>query len=130
MIKEIGYEGLFDIEFLLGEDGILYFMEINFRVDGAIYKLTPGVNLPAEWCRLVGEAKDDIPVGLPLKKDYFTGMTEFPDFRASVMSGKMNPFQWFWEFCTADKHMLINLKDPRPALVWICNLFESSKMKD
>ena len=130
MIKEIGYEGLFDVEFLLGEDGILYFMEINFRVDGAIYKLTPGVNLPAEWCRLVGEAKDDLPESLPLKKNYFTGMTEFPDFRASVLSGKMNPFKWFWEFCTADRHMLINLKDPRPALVWICNLFESSKTKD
>ena len=122
MMKEIGYEGLFDIEFLLGEDGILYFMEINFRVDGAIYKLTPGVNLPAEWCKLVSEAKDDLPESLPLKKDCFIGMTEFPDFRASVLSGKMNPFKWFWEFCMADKHMMINFKDPLPVLVWAYQL--------
>lgn len=129
MMEDIGYEGLFDIEFLLGEDDIFYFMEINFRVDGAIYKLTPGINLPAEWYRLVCVDKDDLPESLPLKKDSFTGMTEFPDFRASVLAGKMNPFQWFWEFCTADKHILINLKDPKPAFVWFYNIFRRSKMK-
>ena len=129
MMEEIGYEGLFDIEFLLGEDDVLYFMEINFRVDGAIYKLTPGINLPAEWCRLVCVAKEDLPESLPLKKDCFTGMTEFPDFRASVLAGKMNPFQWFWEFCMADKHMMINFKDPKPVFVWFYNIFRRSKMK-
>lgn len=119
MMEEIGYEGLFDVEYLLGDDGVFYFMEVNFRVDGAIYKLLPGVNLPAEWCRLINMPKEDLPDHLPLKKPFFSGMTEHHDFRTSVLTGKMSPIKWFWEFCTADKHMLINLKDPRPVLVWV-----------
>ena len=129
MMEEIGYDGLFDIEFLLGEDNILYFMEINFRVDGAIYKLTPGVNLPAEWCRLLCVPKEKLPPNLPTKKNCFTGMTEVHDFKASVLSGKMNPFKWFWEFCMADKHMLVNLKDPKPAFVWAIRENKILKLK-
>lgn len=117
MISETGYEGLFDIEFLLGKDGVLYFMEVNFRVDGEIYKLRKGVDLPAEWCRLVCKKKNELPDNLQIKKDYFTGMTEMNDFRQSVLTGKMNPLKWFWEFCVTDSHMLINLKDPIPAFV-------------
>ena len=119
MMEDIGYEGLFDIEFLLGEDNVLYFMEINFRVDGAIYKVTPGVNLPAEWCRLINVNKGDLPATLPTKKDYFTGMTEVHDFKMSVMTGKINFFKWLWQFCFTDSHMLINLKDPKPAFMWL-----------
>ena len=119
MMAEIGYDGLFDIEFLLGEDDVLYFMEINFRVDGAIYKLTPGVNLPAEWCRLVGMAKEDLPETLPLKRAYYIGMTEFHDFRVSVLSGKMNPIKWLWDFYRADVYIFLNRKDPKPVFVWL-----------
>lgn len=118
MMEEIGYDGLFDIEFLLSEDGTLFFMEVNFRVDGGIYKVTPGINLPAEWCRLVNCEKDDLPATLPTKKDHFTGMTELHDFKTSVLTGKENIFKWLWEFCIADKHMLINMKDPKPTFLW------------
>lgn len=117
MILETGYEGLFDLEFILGEDGILYFMEINFRVDGEIYKLSKGINLLDEWCKLVRRNKEELPQSLLIKRDYFTGMTEVNDFRQSVLTGKMNPIKWFWEFCKTDTHMLVNLKDPIPALV-------------
>lgn len=118
MMEEIGYDGLFDVEFLLGEDGNLYFMEINFRPDGAIYKVTPGVNLPAEWCRLVDMPKEELPDHLPIKKSSFSGMTEIHDFMRNVLTGKVDPLKWLWEFCTADRHMLINLKDPKPFFVW------------
>lgn len=129
MIEEIGYNGLFDVEFLKGEDGVLYFMEMNYRVDGAIYKLTPGINLPAEWCRLVNYDKKDLPEVLPIKKEHFTGMTELQDFKTSVLSGEMNFFKWFWEFCTADTHMLLNLKDPKPVFVWAFDFIRGSVRK-
>lgn len=119
MMEEIGYNGLFDIEFLLGADGVLYFMEINFRVDGAIYKLTPGINLPEEWFRLLQVENDELPDSLTTKKEFFTGMSEVNDFRVSVLSGCMNPFKWFWEFYTSDTRMLFNMKDPKPAFVRI-----------
>lgn len=124
MMKEIGYDGLFDVEFLQDKDGKLYFMEVNFRVDGAIYKVTPGVNLPAEWCRLVELPQEELPDALVTKKKRFTGMSEVQDFKASVAHGSMNPFKWFWQFCLTDKYMLISLKDLKPVWVW---LFTSSR---
>lgn len=33
-IKRIGYSGLFSVEFLRGQDGNNYFLEINMRNDG------------------------------------------------------------------------------------------------
>lgn len=124
MMKDTGYNGLFDIEFLEDVNGKLYFMEVNFRVDGGIYKVTPGVNLPAEWCRLVTMAQEDLPDNLTTKKKRFTGMTEVQDFKSSVVHGSMNPLKWIWQFCNTDKYMLLNLKDPMPVLVW---LFTSSR---
>lgn len=122
MMKEIGYDGLFDIEFLLGDDNKLYFMEINFRADGAIYKLAEGVNLPAEWCSLACVDQHLLPENLSIMKDNFIGMTEVPDFKLNVLTGQMNPFKWFWQFCTADRHMLFNIKDPKPFFVRILSL--------
>ena len=119
MVAETGYEGLFDVEFLKDADGNLYFLEVNFRVDGGIYKVTPGVNLPVEWCRLADVAPEYLPEALATKKTRFTGMTEVQDFKSSVSHGSMNPFKWFWQFCLADKYMLLNLRDPMPFLVWL-----------
>lgn len=124
MMREIGYDGLFDIEFLEDVNGRLYFMEINFRVDGGIYKVTPGVNLPVEWVRLVNVPQEDLPEALQTKKKHFTGMTEVQDFKSSVVHGSMNPLKWLWQFFRTDKYMLLNLKDPMPVLVW---LFTSSR---
>ena len=119
MIKETRYNGLFDVEFIQDKDGINYFLEVNFRVDGSIYKLTPGINLPLEWVKLV-ELKENhqpLPVVLKLGKNNFTGMSECHDFRENVLTGKMNPLIWIVQFIKADKHMLINLKDPMPLFI-------------
>lgn len=49
-IQATGYSGLFSLEFLRGEDGEDYFMEINFRNDGNAISVTDaGVNLPYIW---------------------------------------------------------------------------------
>ena len=119
MMKETHYNGLFDVEFIQGRDGINYFLEVNFRVDGAIYKLTPGVNLPMEWIRLIGlkEAGLSLPQTLNMRKKYFTGMSECHDFRENVMTGKINFIVWLYQFLKTDKHMLLNLKDPFPLFV-------------
>jgi len=46
-IKEIGYQGLFSMEFIRDKKGVDYFLEINMRNDGnAICVTGAGVNLP------------------------------------------------------------------------------------
>ena len=59
MILEIGFVGLFDIDFYLCE-GRYYFGEINLRIGGsATAVLKMGVNLPAMFVRsLLGESTD------------------------------------------------------------------------
>lgn len=126
MMKETQYEGLFDVEFLLGQDDVMYFMEVNFRTDGEVYKLCEGVNLPAEWVRLAKLRNDELPEYLNTKKASFVGITEIDDFRHSVMSGEVNIFKWIWQFITADRRMLFNLKDPMPFFV---KLWQPIKMR-
>lgn len=49
-IKEVGYSGLFSVEFLRDKSGKDYFMEMNFRNDGnTISVANAGVNLPYIW---------------------------------------------------------------------------------
>lgn len=61
LILEIGFVGLFDIDFYLSEDEY-YFGEINLRVGGsATAVLKMGVNLPAMFVRsLLGVSFDDM----------------------------------------------------------------------
>lgn len=125
MMKETGYNGLFDVEFILGKDGVLYFTEVNFRIDGAIYELSPGVNLPAEWCRLVEMTDNNLPQTLSLRKKCFWGMVETQDFKENVLTGKVGFFRWLKDFWGADTHLVFNLKDPIPAFVWIALRFKS-----
>lgn len=114
MMKETKYNGIFDAEFFLGKDEKLYFMEVNFRVDGTVYRLLPGVNLPAEWCRLSISEGAIPPPDLNLGKEDFYGMTEVADFRENVLTGKINPLLWLWQLCKAEKLMLLNMRDPLP----------------
>ena len=124
MMLETGYNGLFDVEFIQGKDGVLYFMEVNFRIDGEVYKLLPGINYPMEWYRLINLklSNQRLPDNLKLGKYNFTGMTECSDFRENVVTGKLNPIVWFWQFLKADKHMLVNIQDPMPMLVKCKNM--------
>ena len=125
LIKETKYEGLFDVEFIIDKDGNHYFMEVNFRVDGEVYKLCEGINLPAEWCRLCTLPIEKLPDELKTKKEYFIGITELSDFKASVLSGQVGLFKWLWQFMTADRRMLVNMKDPLPAFVKIIEMIIS-----
>lgn len=49
-VRNIGYSGLFSIEFIHGKDGKDYFLEMNFRNDGNCNAVTAaGANLPYIW---------------------------------------------------------------------------------
>ena len=49
-IREVKYSGLFSVEFIRGEDGVDYFLEMNFRNDGnAICVTDAGYDLPYIW---------------------------------------------------------------------------------
>ena len=59
-IQQIGYVGLFDIDFYLCE-GKFYFSELNLRFGGSGYAVTKmGVNLPAKYVNFLNEGNVDV----------------------------------------------------------------------
>lgn len=111
LMRETGYNGLFTAEFLIDKSGDAFFMEVNFRHDGATWLLVPGLNIPIEYClRVLGEKSGSIHIN----KKKVIGMRERVDYEQSVKSGKMPFIKWFNELLTVDSRMLIDRHDMGP----------------
>ena len=60
-IREIGYKGLFSVEFIRDAVGNDYFLEINMRNDGNAYCVQcAGVNLPNIWYKYAANPQAEI----------------------------------------------------------------------
>lgn len=121
MIKSTDYNGLFSVEFLVDHAGNYYFMEVNFRHDGATYLVKSGVNIPLEYCkRVLNQELSEIQ----LKMQKIIGMRESADFKQQVKSGKMSKIRWFIEFMKVDSHMLWNVRDIKPFFYFVKQLLK------
>lgn len=112
-IKEIGYSGLFSMEFIRDKNGKDYFMEINLRNDGNAYSVTAaGVNLPYVW--YLGNILEDSLINEPLliKKQIYV-MPEISDFHLAC-KGFVSLKEWWKDFRKTDSFLLYNKKDKRP----------------
>ena len=114
IFEEIGFEGIFSIEFLIGEDNTLYFLEINFRNSTWSYASTKlGMNLPVLWAQ--GMSRGEIPQNIRKKiPDGYTAMAEIPDFKWRVLSRKIGIIRWLKELKNTDCLFFYNKKDPKP----------------
>jgi D-aspartate ligase len=111
-IRNIGYSGLFSVEFIRAEDNKDYFLEINMRNDGNAYCVTAaGVNLPYIW------AYYNIYNQFPIeeKRDFINDVILIPDF-ADIGLGirTIGVFKWFIQMITADCHTVWNKNDINP----------------
>ena len=98
MVADIGFEGIFEVEFLIDQTGELYFSEINFRNSTWSWASTiAGMNLPVLW----GESMltRNIPMGV-IKQvpDNFVGMVEPIDYGKRVDTGKITAAEWLADF--------------------------------
>lgn len=115
MIKEIGFSGIFEIEFLIDQDDTLYFGEINFRNATWSYASTvAGMPLPVLW------AKAELEGGFDSKKIYkeipegFYAMVEPIDYGKRVGTGMINAMEWAADFKNANCTYYYNKDDPEP----------------
>lgn len=111
MFEEIGFEGIFEIEFLVDSDENLYFGEINFRNSTWSYASTcAGMNLPYLWAisMIDNEIADDYYKEIPTN---FTAMVELTDFKERVLNGKVNVLLWLYEFLRSNCKYYIGKKD-------------------
>ncbi len=114
MFKETGYSGIFSMEFLRDSNDNLYFLEINFRNSTWSYAHTvEGINLPVIWAKsmLTGKLEiDDVVV----RKDEFTAIQEFTDFKDSVIGRQCSLWQWIKDVRNCDCLFYYDKKDKRP----------------
>ena len=121
VFAEIGFEGIFEVEFLIDQDDALYFGEINFRNSPWSY---PSIKLNkpiiVDWMKstLKGEivTRDVIP-------ENYTGMNEPIDYEKRVNGGMVSQAQWLYDFKKADVTFYYDPDDPEPYYIMM-NAFE------
>jgi D-aspartate ligase len=114
MIEEIGLEGIWEYEFLVGKDGKMYFMEINFRNTVIGWATTvagmPNITL---WCKSMqeGHIADNCYKNIP---EGFTTMAECFDYDARVKAGLLSHKEWMKQYKSVDAKLYKGRKDFRP----------------
>lgn len=113
MFKDIGFEGIFSVEFLITENDELYFLEINFRNSTWSYASTKaGMNLPILWSSAMTDSS--IYDKSYRKFDNFTAMAEFVDYSDRVKTHQISKIKWFKQMLNCKCLYFINKKDMRP----------------
>lgn len=120
MLREIGFEGIFEVEFLEAEDGILYFGEINFRNSTWSYASTcAGMNLPVLWAEAMLEGKLPENCFNKIPEPGFTAMVELTDFKERVIKRKYSPIKWIQDLKRCQCKYYIGRNDLKPVATMI-----------
>lgn len=118
MLEEIGFEGIWEIEFLVDWDNQLYFLEINFRHATWGYSSNvAGSPLPYLWAKAMITGK------VPEQKQFepFIAMVEPIDFGLRVDKGVCTLPQWLTDFKRAKCTYYYNEQDIEPWNVVVHN---------
>lgn len=102
MFAEIGFEGIFEVEFLVDKNDKAYFLEINFRNSTWSYAATKaGMPLPYIWIKgmLDGKISEEDYKEVP---DGFTAMVEPIDYAKRIELGVSTLGEWLADFKKAD----------------------------
>lgn len=117
MIEEIGFEGIFEFEFMLGEDGDLYFLEINFRNTINGWETTvagmPGVTL---WCESMSRGYIDKTNYYKKIPDGFYTIAECFDYDVRVKGKIISKKEWKEFYKNANAKLYRGRNDLKPFL--------------
>lgn len=102
MIRAIGFEGIFEVEFLVDQDESLWFSEINFRNSTWSYASTrAGMPLPLIWAGAM--LQHSVPRSCLCRVcEGFSAIEELTDYRTRVAKGSMSPAAWLKDLRHAD----------------------------
>ena len=121
MMTEIGFEGIYEIEFLIDKEDNYYFLEINFRNSTWSYAATKaGMPLPILWAEsmLTGVINEENYKKIP---EGFTAMVEPIDYSKRVETGKTDLADWLIDFKEANCGFYCSKEDPKPFKQAICH---------
>ncbi|WP_415945771.1 hypothetical protein [Selenomonas montiformis] len=97
MFEEIGYEGVFEAEFLIDKDNIPYFLEINFRAS-AWNHTTNFAGMAESYLWVKGMLNGYIDEKDRKEFETFTSMSEIIDYGKRVDTGKISLAEWIKDF--------------------------------
>lgn len=120
ILKRSHYTGLFDAECLIGKDGKLYFLEINFRNSAWSYAYTyGGINLPYYWAKCTIEGPDGMN-DCQFRKESFTAMAELADLSAIAHMPEVSFRMWLKQFheCNCPYYYHPDDKKPFYHAIW------------
>lgn len=113
IIKGAKYTGIFCIEFMVGQNDELYFLEVNFRHSGWGYAFTVGgFNLPVRWAMSTLEEKINLDGFKYL--DSFDAINDFSDFKDNLKLKDVSIFKWFKQYKNSECKYYYNSKDKKP----------------
>lgn len=113
MFAEVGFEGAFEVEFLIDQDDTPYFLEINFRASAWNHSTNyAGMAESYLWAKGMLNGHIDENDRKPFEP--FTAMTEIIDYGKRVDSGEITLAQWLHEFRQAKCTFYYNENDMGP----------------
>lgn len=113
LFEEIGFEGIFEVEFLIDQDDTYYFLEANFRASAWNYSSTvAGMPLSYLWVKSMDAGHID-PEDEKEFED-FTDMSEVIDYGIRVDKGMVSLAEWLRDFKAARGTYYYNEKDMAP----------------
>ncbi len=114
LIAATGYEGSFSVDFLIGEDDKVYFLEINFRNSGWAFPYTcAGVNLPYIWAEsmLTGSLQTE---DVKIKKLPFSSIVDLWEISAQMKKGLKAGVKSIWQTLRSDSYIFWDKEDTGP----------------
>lgn len=111
--REIGYNGVFEAEFLVDQTDQLHFLEVNFRHTLWNHTFTNmGVNLCELWYKSLSDAAGVIKTSFHFEGRHSL-MREDVDFNRSVIEGGYDLRRWITDFRNTDSFVYLDKKDHR-----------------
>ncbi|MXP76217.1 biotin carboxylase [Lachnospiraceae bacterium WCA-9-b2] len=113
LFSEIGFEGIFEVEFLIDQDDTYYFLEVNFRASAWNYSsAVAGMPLAYLWVK----SMEDGFIAEDAEKEFedFTDMSEVIDYGKRVEGKMVSLAEWLRDFKEAKGTYYYNKNDMAP----------------
>lgn len=124
IMKEVGFNGVFSVEYLIDKYDDLYFLEVNFRNSTWSYAYTiGGVNLLYLWANGMLTGSIDKNKVNPSKKS-FKAVAEFRHFAQFVRTGEISLLKYFRDVLSSKCLYYWSWDDPMPVIKYL-----SSRLK-
>lgn len=125
MLAEIGYEGVFEVEFIIDKEGNYIFLEINFRHTLWNHAFSNmGLNFCKIWSDAIINNKFPLTQSISIEKRHVL-IHEFVDFLWYAKSRKVNIFKWILQFLGADSYVIWDRHDVKPFITYLKKIIKN-----